>query len=72
MKSCPSCGFAAHRVIYLGFPMWFCSDLRCSILWGFWSYIAVLMPIPTEDGMWCFYAYTDWYPFALFRWIFNI
>lgn len=71
--TCTQCQHAGRRVIYLGLPMNLCSDVRCSCLWGFWSDVAMWLPVASYDAhdepMWAFMPYDDWYPQALWRWL---
>jgi len=70
--NCPMCKEpGAARIIYMGFPMWFCEDgqmngEQCSCLWGFWSWI------PDAFGFNGFlFRYEGSYPRALFYWLFG-
>lgn len=70
-KVCPMCGSYAHRVIYLGLPMWICDDDECSTLWGFFSIVAVWFPIANPYGYFAFLSYKCSYPRALWHWLFQ-
>jgi hypothetical protein len=60
--TCPACGRRSARVLCYGFPMWIC---ECEVLWGFWSWVPVLLPF---NGM--FLAYTPGHYFgALWRYL---
>lgn len=40
--ACPKCRAEPMRIIYMGFPMWFCSNEECNCCWGFWSWVPTL------------------------------
>lgn len=62
---CPCCGDEGQRVIYMGLPMWLCSDGTCCTGWGFWSFL----PILHFTG--CFMAFEGSYWRALWAWLRN-
>lgn len=74
MTQC-ECGAEPYRVIYMGFPMWLCSDDECNQVWGFWSRMADLLPIASEDDYgqpaFAFMPYDGWYLPALWMWLFG-
>lgn len=57
MTLCPACGAQPTRAIYLGVPVWLCLDMRCCSVWGFWSWVPALLPIPNWAGEFTFLAY---------------
>lgn len=63
-QACPECGAHAGRVIYYGLPMWLCSGLLCSCLFGFWSFIAGRLPFNGH-----FFCYDGAYLPALWEWL---
>jgi hypothetical protein len=65
---CPICASSPLRVIYMGFPMWLCSNEECSCLFGFWSFVADLLPI-SDGEHFAFLAYDGWYLPALWCWL---
>lgn len=76
-RKCPRCGGGRVRVIYMGFPMWFCGashelalegrEPECITLWGFWSYILAVVPF---NGVMFYYDYKRYsYPRALLVWL---
>jgi hypothetical protein len=65
MKKCPTCQSEAKRVIYMGFPVWLCSDDGCNTLWGFWSWVPGLY----FNG--AFMEYEGSYWPALWHWLFG-
>lgn len=70
--TCPDCGSPAAKVIYFGFPMKLCLWDECSLVFGFWGFVAWVCPIPTltEFGpMFKFVRYDDAYLVALWRWV---
>lgn len=66
---CPLCGSEdTSKVLYMGFPMKFCHVDECKCLWGFWSFIAVWMPL-APHGYFTFMGYTGSYWLALWYWL---
>jgi len=61
--NCPICGKEMYQVIYMGFPMWLCSDNECNVVMGFWSFLVEFW----FNGF--FYKYKDSYFRALIRWL---
>ncbi len=62
--SCLLCRSPSHKVIYFGFPMRLCSDIRCSCLFGFWERVTRYLPF---NGM--FFVYHGSYLPALWLWL---
>lgn len=70
--ACPLCGSDGSRVLFMGAPMWLCSNENCNCVYGFWSWVAELFPVvtDTEDGpMFKFMSYEPPYLLALLRWL---
>jgi hypothetical protein len=68
--TCPLCDGKATKAIYMGFPMKICNNLKCSCVWGIFSYIPVWFPV-SPYGEFCFYKYEGNYFFALWNWLKN-
>jgi hypothetical protein len=71
---CPQCEGAAYKVIFMAAPMMLCSADQCSTLFGFWSWLAAIFPIATEDDYgepaWAFMVYEgSGYLKALWHWL---
>lgn len=66
--SCPLCGASVYKVIYLGLPMLLCREEQCACLFGFWSWIANLLPI-SDGEHFAFFAYSGHYMPALWAWL---
>jgi hypothetical protein len=65
---CPACGSEAMKVLYLGLPMKLCSNESCNCLFGFFSRVAVWIPI-SDGECFCFLGYEGSYWKALWHWL---
>lgn len=72
-RECPTCKSSTLKVIYLGLPVRLCEDAGCSTLFGFWSGVVSLIPVPSQDGLgepaWAFMVYEGGYWPALWGWL---
>lgn len=60
---CPDCGKPALKAIYLGLPVKICSDDKCALLWGLFSFVCELH----FNGY--FFIYEESYFKALIEWL---
>ncbi len=67
--TCPVCGGESTRVIYLGVMFWACKDLWCGGIWGFWSFVPIWIPIGDKGWMFWYVDEGQWYPAALWEWL---
>lgn len=65
MEECPLCKKTGDTVIYLGFPMYLCSDDQCNAVWGFWCWVVEIY----FNGY--FHVYYGSYCDALWEWLFE-
>lgn len=70
--ACPLCASDGAKVIYMGFPMRLCMNAGCFALYGFWSWVMDVFPVPTETDygpQWKFFVYNGPFLPALWAWI---
>ena len=69
-RTCPTCGAASIKALYMGVPLRLCEDETCETGWGPGRELLSLVAVEADGGGFMFWTYDGPYPLALVSWLF--
>src|SRR5918993_1114417 len=61
-RTCPTCGAASIKALYMGVPLRLCEDETCETGWGPGRELLSLVPVEADGGGFMFWTYDGPYP----------